>query len=90
MTFEELARSYMHERCMFPEQIDAVIANLKAAPENKSMEHRWSDQVEGYPPPMKAVLWFTVRTHALEYIDKECPKAWFRPLFETETSQQEA
>lgn len=33
---------------------------------------RWNDNVEGYPPQIEAVIWYSAKRHAL---------AWFRPVF---------
>lgn len=82
MTFEETARDMMYQRAMFDNMIDAVMEAIKAAPENEPMAQRWNDKVEDYPPMMKNILRLTVKRHALEYIERECPQAWFKPAFE--------
>lgn len=81
MTFEDAMRQRLTNSGMFPDQVDAVVERVKAAPENEPMAQRWSDNASGYPSQMLGVLWLTAKTHALEYIDAECPQAWFRPLF---------
>lgn len=81
MTFEETARDMMYQRGMFDNMIDAVMPTIIAAPENEAMAQRWHDQVSDYPPMMKNILWLTVKNHALEYIEKECPQAWFKAAF---------
>jgi len=69
---------------LFDAQIDAVMERVKAAPENEAMQGRWNDDASGYPPPLLNVAWFSVKHHALGYIDETCPQAWFRPLFTNE------
>lgn len=85
MTFEQFIHAQLFERGMFERDVKAVIERVKAAPENEPMAQRWNDDVSGYPPQMQGVAWLTAKTHALEYIVQNCPKAWFRSFFETET-----
>jgi hypothetical protein len=82
MTFRDKAKQMLTERGMFDNQAEAVMDRVIAAPENKAMQGRWNDDTSGYPPPMVNVLWFTVKRHALEYIEETCPEAWFKPMFE--------
>lgn len=91
MTFEQWMRDKLTNCGMFPDQVDVVIARVKAAPENEVMAQRWHDKIGDYrhPDPMVNVLWFTTKRHALEYIDAECPKAWFRPMFVSESESAE-
>jgi len=88
MTFEQVMRERLTNCGMFPAQVDAVVERVKAAPENESMAQQWSDNANGYPPQMLGVLWLTVKRHGLEYIDAECPQAWFRPLFADEVKPE--
>ncbi len=48
---------------------------------NKAMANRWSDTADDYPAPLFTVLKMSVKHSALEYIDANCPEAWFRPIF---------
>lgn len=81
MTFERWMRDRLIGGGFFEKDVNAVVKNVKAAPENEAIAQRWHDDIEGYSPQMVNVLWFTVKRHALEYIDEHCPQAWFRPLF---------
>lgn len=86
MTFEKWMRDRLINSGMFPDQVDAVVERVKAAPENESMAQRWNDDASGYAPQMLSILWLTTKRHALEYIEAECPQAWFKPLFEEQTA----
>ena len=86
MTFEERLNELLVEHGMWPGQAQAIVDRVKAAKRNESMEGRWDDQIEDYPPQMLAVLWMSVRTEALVYIDENCPQAWFRPMFTPKTA----
>ena len=46
-----------------------------------AMERRWNDQVDDYPPQLLAVLLMSVNTAALEWIDANLPKAFYRDMF---------
>ena len=59
--------------------MDSVITDVA----NKRMNDRWNDDAEGYPPIVFAALLLSIKKHALEYIKKNCPNAWFRNLFES-------
>jgi hypothetical protein len=81
MTLEEFAIKHLTDNGMFDAQAKQVIESVKSAKENEAMQGRWNDDSEGYPSSMMGVLIYTVNNHAVEYIDKNCPKAWFRPIF---------
>lgn len=87
MTFEQWMRDKLTNNGMFPDQVEAVVTRVKA--ENESMAQRWNDQIDGYPEQMISSLWLVVKRIALEYIDAECPKAWFRPMFVSESESAE-
>ena len=80
MTFEETIQQKLEENGMWSAQAQAVIAAYKADSANDAMD-RWSDDVEGYPIAMLAVLWMSVQHTALEWIDTNKPLAWYRPMF---------
>jgi hypothetical protein len=81
MTFRELAHGYLTENGMFDSQADDVIALMVADPANEPMMQRWTDHVEGYPDAMKSVIIVDARRKAVEWIDANCPLAWYRPMF---------
>jgi len=66
---------------MNPPAADAVMEAVKSAPENEAMQGRWSDSAEGYPPAIFILAWMSAKEKALEWIDANCPKAWYRPMF---------
>lgn len=56
---------------------------------NVTASVHWSDQVgddpgspSGYPPQVIAVLWMAVKRRAVQWVDENCPKAWYRTLLE--------
>lgn len=85
MTFKEKAVQLLFEHGMFQDQAEEVVRRaiedsdktLVALP----MQGRWDDDIAGHPPVVVNLLWLSLKSIALEYIDETCPKAWFRPLF---------
>lgn len=82
MTFIEKFKKMLTERGMFESQAEKVMARVVTDKATESMEGRWNDDADGYPPQMIAILWMSVRRNAVEFIDDHCPAAWFRPVFE--------
>jgi len=81
MTFEEAVKNMLYNCGMFERQAEAVSKAMKADEANAAMKDRWNDNIEDYPPVMMALMWMSAKQHALQYIDENCPNAWFRPLF---------
>ncbi len=66
---------------MFESQINAVCDRVINDKTNHDMKARWYDEVSGYPPILKNLIWLSVKRHALSYIDEVIPQAWFREVF---------
>lgn len=81
MTWFQWAIQQLVANGMFEDQAQAVMAEVMDQPANDAMYVRWHDQMEGYPPQMKPVCWMSISSGALEWIDKNCPQAWFRGMF---------
>lgn len=81
MTFEEMAKKYMVDRGMWPEDADTVAKTLVSDKEGE-MYGRWNDETDGYPPMMIPIVGVTVQLAALDWIKDHCPKAFYRPMFE--------
>jgi hypothetical protein len=79
---ETKLRERLYNCGLFPDQISAVIDMMKKDPMNKSMNDRWNDDEEGYPPMVMALAWNAAKIAALEWIKANCPNAWFRPVFD--------
>jgi len=81
MTIEDKLEEMLVEHGMWPEQAEAVMEIMKVDDIHESMIHRWGDDVEDYPQGLLLILWGSAKVKALEYIDANCPEAWFRPMF---------
>jgi hypothetical protein len=82
MTIEDKIKEMLVGRGMFDGQAAEVMKIVKAKDIHESMMHRWDDNMEDYSQALLVVLWASAKATALEYIDAECPLAWFRPMFE--------
>ena len=80
MTVRAFMIKFLYERGMFPQQAEAALAPLFSDPDH-SMVQRWDDQIEGYPPQISALMVLAASDAAVDWIDANLPKAWYRPIF---------
>lgn len=52
--------------------IDALVSDYQIT---------WDQPADGYPNQLYAIWFITVKEHAIKWIDKNCPQAWFREVF---------
>lgn len=81
-TIRGWCEEYLYERGMFEDQAKDVVAQAEASPAMASMAGRWDQDVSGYPAPLFKVLSISLDREALAWIDRECPEAWFRDVFD--------
>ena len=81
MTVEEKLKNMLVERGMFENQANAVMEAVKTDKGNEAMLGRWNEPANAYPETLYLVLWSSVKDAALAWIDENCPRAWFRPMF---------
>jgi hypothetical protein len=81
MSIEKVITEKLINNGLFPDDAAKVVEAMKADPANEAMASRWNDDPEGYPPQIMALVWFSAKQHALEWIDANCPKAWYRAVF---------
>jgi hypothetical protein len=82
MKLQQKFENMLVENGMFEGQAKEVMAIVMADEANEAMAERWNDDEEGYPEQLFDVIWFSIKGTALEYIEKNCPMAWFKPMFE--------
>lgn len=66
---------------MFESQAEAVLEQAKPQIEGDGYSMTWDSSADDYPAPMYAVINLILRREALNWIDTNLPKAWFRPMF---------
>jgi hypothetical protein len=88
-TVEQKLHSYLFERGMFPDQADQVIAKFKDAVKALTPNDviKYDSPADDYPPQLYAVWSLELGDVAVEWIDENCPKAWYRPLFAGQKEQ---
>jgi hypothetical protein len=81
MVFKDFVLQELEKNGLFNHQALDVFTLVE---KNMSeMRSRWNDDVSGYPPVMKNIVWANVKIVTLKYIETTCPDAWFKPMFET-------
>lgn len=80
-TIENYLLAMLQERGMFESQAQAVLDMVKTAPENQAMQGRWSESTDAYPEIIIKMMWISTKDKALEWIDQNLPRAWYRPMF---------
>ena len=81
MTIQNSIKNRLVDSGMFSDQADQVIQAMKDDEANGAMSSRWNDDESGYPVQIMALV-FSAKRHAIEWIDANCPMAWYRPMFE--------
>lgn len=49
---------------------------------NWTIANRWGDDINDYPIIMQLMVFKGLEPIALQFIMKNCPEAWFRPIFD--------
>jgi hypothetical protein len=84
MTTREWLKNELTRRAMSPEQAEEVLKIAIPRIETLVPDYQitWDRSWDEYPPQIYTNMWGTTRPIALEWIDSNIPKAWFRPMFE--------
>jgi hypothetical protein len=80
MTFEKLVAGHLEERGLWPEDVPAVMVEVKEVMKD-TMSNRWADPVADYPPMLQAALLLMARSVAHAWLLKNQPNAWYLPMF---------
>lgn len=85
MTTKEKLESMLVGYGMFESQakqvIELAIPDIeKQSPGNYKIT--WDQPASGYPEMIYSLWFLVVKKVALPWIDKNCPNAWFRPMFD--------
>lgn len=84
MTTREKLKSMLVQKGMFDDEAEAVLAiaipKIEAATPNYRIT--WDRPEHEYPEPVLRAMWLHVKQAAKEWITKNAPEAWYRPLFD--------
>jgi hypothetical protein len=73
-------RTELYNNGLFEQEADAILSSL-VSQQDHPMFARWNDTATGYPAEMLGLLWMDAKASALEWIDKNKPLHWARPMF---------
>ncbi len=82
MTLYEWAFEFCKERGMTEKEAFAVVEKAMLHPAAEGVRERWGESYDDYPEPMRKLLTKAICESALDWIQKENPKAFFKPLFD--------
>ena len=84
MTTREKLRKMLTDKGMFDSQADAVLKDAIPAIESLTPDYRitWDRPASEYPDAIYNVMWLPLRDAAREWIAKNAPEAWYRPMFD--------
>lgn len=71
----------LQEHGLWPQEAEAVMSAVEAAPENESMKGRWGETPDAYPPMIMTLAWLSAKTKAVEWIDENKPQHFARGMF---------
>jgi hypothetical protein len=80
MNFREWGAQYLDQRAVGAKDAAAIVE--AAFEENAAMKEVAHRSIEGYPVSMRAVFALLLNRAALTWIDANCPKAWYRSMFD--------
>lgn len=84
MTTREKAKSFLTDNGMFDSQAEEVM--LMAMPQIEKLAEgyqiTWNRPSEEYPPQLFSLWNIVLSECAVEWIDRNVPQTWCRPLFE--------
>lgn len=85
MTFEQLIEAHLTSNGLFPAQARAIIDEIKNSTDEhaKSVAEMFAQDVDGYPEIMHTVIMISVNSLALDWLNKNVPQHWARPMFMT-------
>ena len=92
MTTKEKLIEMCVSRGMFEKQAREVVelAIPKIDKLANGYKTTWDRPSTEYPDVLYGVMFFTVARTALDWIDKNLPEAWFRPMFVIPSEDKEA
>ena len=81
MTMKDKMKALLMQNGMFESEAEQVMEMAKNDTRLADMKSRWNDDIEGYPPQLLNVVWFSVKRNALLWIDANIPQAYYRNFF---------
>lgn len=89
MTVFEWAISFCKKRGMLESQAAGVVEMVILEPECSGIIGGWGEDVSLYPLPLVALLEATICRCAVRWIERNDPRAWYKPLFDGTVAYKE-
>ena len=85
MTTKEKLKAMLTECGMFETQAEAVLEIAIPQIEALTPEYHitWDRPAQEYPEQIYTAMWLTLKAVAKDWIAKNEPRAWYRPMFES-------
>lgn len=80
MNFYDFFTKQLTSLGMFPNQAKDVMTITMER--HSEMKGRWDEDITSYPQQLQNIIWLSIEDIALEYIEKNVPEAWFKPIFD--------
>ena len=80
-TVREKFLKLLHDHGLFEDEAKGVLELYENSPLGEPMKGRMNDKVDNYPQPLIVATWMGVSASAVEWIDKNKPLHWARPMF---------
>jgi endonuclease III len=80
-TVQSKMYSYLIANGMSYDQAERVMAKVKK--EMTTTFNNWESPIDTYNEHIQNLIKYTVKSSALEWLNRHKPKAWFKPMFET-------
>lgn len=80
MTTAEKISEYLYGKGLPQSHVEQVMEKVRS--EKDLQDITWDSPSDQYPDALLAVLIMRTEGIVLEWIDRNCPKVWFRPAFD--------
>ena len=82
MTIFEWAIEFCKQRGMLEANATTVVEKVILHPATAGIRERWGDSFESYPEPLQKLLVKVICECAVQWIELEDPRAYYKPLFD--------
>jgi hypothetical protein len=80
MTVAQKMEQMLQENGMWPAEATTIIEQAKTNAGLFDPSLRWNDDIEGYPAPLLAAVWGSVKFVAVKWIDVNKPRHFARMI----------
>lgn len=74
MTIRSKIEETLVNRGLWEDEAKTIVAEAEKEKSLESMQDRWDEDIAGYPSPVLAVVWVSVKHHAVEWLKANKPQ----------------